>query len=271
MVTPALPDQPGPLLASGGSAHIHAWGAEHVLKLYFAGVPAELPAAEAVRTNAARAAGAPAPLAVETVRVAGRNGVVFERITGPTMLEALLARPDTLGTLAGRLAAMQAALHGLAGDGLPPLGKRVRERIEHCSALPVTLRAQLAELPDRLPPGTALCHGDFHPGNVILAGRGPVIIDWYDATSGPPDADFACTLLRLRYASVPGGAGPAVEQVRAAFHDAYEKAYRALRPVDSASLEAWTVIMATARLAEAPTRVERDRLAEAIARRLRTA
>jgi len=271
MVTSASPDQPGPLLASGGSAHVHAWGAQHVLKLYFAGAPAELPAAEAVRTNAARAAGAAAPLAVQTVNVSGRNGILFERIAGPTMLEALLVRPDMLHALAERLAAMQAGLHGLAGNGLPPLDQRVRERIGHCGALPATRRAQLAALTDRLRPGTALCHGDFHPGNVILAERGPVIIDWYDATSGAPDADFACTLLRLRYASVPGAAGPAVEQVRSAFHDAYERAYRALRPVAAASLAAWTLVMAAARLAEAPTRVERERLADLIERGLRAA
>jgi aminoglycoside phosphotransferase (APT) family kinase protein len=30
-------------------------------------------------------------------------------------------------------------------------------------------------------------HGDFHPGNVVLTQRGPVVIDWRNTTEGPPD------------------------------------------------------------------------------------
>jgi len=46
-------------------------------------------------------------------------------------------------------------------------------------------RAALRELPD----GEALCHGDFHPRNVIVDGDELTIIDWVDASSGPPAAD----------------------------------------------------------------------------------
>lgn len=48
-------------------------------------------------------------------------------------------------------------------------------------------RAALRELPD----GEALCHGDFHPRNVIVDGDELTIIDWVDASSGPPAADLA--------------------------------------------------------------------------------
>jgi len=41
-------------------------------------------------------------------------------------------------------------------------------------------RRHLAALPD----GNALCHGDLHPGNVLLTERGPVIIDCSAATRG---------------------------------------------------------------------------------------
>jgi aminoglycoside phosphotransferase (APT) family kinase protein len=264
MHAPTSSDRPGRLLASGGSAQIFAWGARHVLKLYLSGAPAALPAAEAARTSAVRAAGAPAPLVLETVSVSGRHGVVFERVEGPTMLEALLARPHALDEFAAQLAALHVALHGLAAAPLPPLRERLRARIEHCAALPPARRAQLVQLADRLQPGTALCHGDFHPGNVILGERGPLIIDWYDAASGAADADFARSLLLVRHASVPGAGHPAVDQVRAAFHAAYARHYQALRPVDVDSLRAWTLVAAAARLAEAPTSAERARLADLI-------
>jgi len=29
-----------------------------------------------------------------------------------------------------------------------------------------------------LPTGLSTCHGDFHPGNVLLGKTGPMLIDW---------------------------------------------------------------------------------------------
>lgn len=46
---------------------------------------------------------------------------------------------------------------------------------------------------------------DFHPDNVLLAARGPVIIDWPDATRGQPLADVARTSLLLRLGGLPPG------------------------------------------------------------------
>ena len=34
---------------------------------------------------------------------------------------------------------------------------------------------------DTLPDGQRFCHGDYHPGNVILTKAGPIVIDWMTA------------------------------------------------------------------------------------------
>jgi len=41
-----------------------------------------------------------------------------------------------------------------------------------------------------------LCHGDVHPGNVVMTADGPVLLDWDLLCSGPPGWDHAM-LLRL--------------------------------------------------------------------------
>src|SRR3546814_7594415 len=56
---------------------------------------------------------------------------------------------------------------------------------------------------DALPDGDRLCHGDYHPGNVIETAGGPVVIDWPAVTRGHPDADYARTLLLLRLGEPP--------------------------------------------------------------------
>ena len=43
----------------------------------------------------------------------------------------------------------------------------------------------IAEMPD----GDRLCHGDFHPLNILGDTADPLIIDWPDARRGEPAAD----------------------------------------------------------------------------------
>ncbi|MGW1549107.1 aminoglycoside phosphotransferase family protein [Streptomyces sp. NPDC002346] len=47
-------------------------------------------------------------------------------------------------------------------------------------------------------------HLDLHPDNVILTGRGPVVIDWSNAGAGDPAADVAMTMVTVGSADVPG-------------------------------------------------------------------
>ena len=55
----------------------------------------------------------------------------------------------------------------------------------------------LAELHARLHAipygGERLLHLDFHPDNVLLSRRGPVVIDWSNARAGEPALDVAMT------------------------------------------------------------------------------
>jgi aminoglycoside phosphotransferase (APT) family kinase protein len=68
----------------------------------------------------------------------------------------------------------------------------------------------LAELHNRLheiqaPPGLAkafepgdrMLHLDLHPGNVMLTSRGPVVIDWTNASAGAAGADVAMAYLLM--------------------------------------------------------------------------
>jgi aminoglycoside phosphotransferase (APT) family kinase protein len=68
------------------------------------------------------------------------------------------------------------------------------ERLDAHAALLARLHAQLHEIeaPAELGHGRLL-HMDFHPGNVILSPRGPVVVDWAIARPGEPALDVAMT------------------------------------------------------------------------------
>ena len=53
------------------------------------------------------------------------------------------------------------------------------------------------------PDGDFLCHGDFHPDNVMMTSGDPVLIDWPGAKKEIPAADSAQTLIVLMTATLP--------------------------------------------------------------------
>jgi Ser/Thr protein kinase RdoA (MazF antagonist) len=92
-----------------------------------------------------------------------------------------------------------------------------------------------------MPGGDRLCHGDFHPFNVLGLDEHARIIDWLDATRGEPAADV-CRSYVLISAYDPG--------VAAAYVDAYG--------IERAQIDAWLPLVAAARLSEnVPDEVER--------------
>ena len=57
--------------------------------------------------------------------------------------------------------------------------------------LPKHIATGVLALIERLQPGDELCHGDLHPGNVIMTAEGPRLLDWTGAIRGPAALDLA--------------------------------------------------------------------------------
>lgn len=220
--------------------------------------------------RAAASCGAPVPEAREVIEVAGRPGLVLERVDGQDLLTMIGKRPWlvwSLGALTGRL---HATLHQAdAPMSLPALRARMRARIERSELVPTQLARFALDALETLPDGDRVCHGDFHPGNIILTDRAPAIIDWANATRGDPTADYARTVLMLRIGEPPPGS-PAVVRFGARFARrlmlaAYRRAYRRQRTVDTALVARWEAPVLAVRLTEhiAPERRALLRMLEA--------
>ncbi|MFI9273338.1 phosphotransferase [Kitasatospora sp. NPDC052896] len=97
--------------------------------------------------------------------------LVMQRLSGPTMVEALANGMITAERAGAMLAGLLRRLHAI---------------------------------PARLPagPGHRILHLDFHPDNVVLTPRGPVVIDWATAVQGPPGLDTAMSALILAQAAL---------------------------------------------------------------------
>src|SRR4030065_570068 len=84
------------------------------------------------------------------------------------------------------------------GNSQPYQRQRLVNKIHDASTLPDHLQTKaLAEL-ESMPDGDRLCHGDFHPGNILLSRPEPIVIDWIDASIGSPLADVARSSILAR-------------------------------------------------------------------------
>ena len=239
----------------GRTAEVFAYDDGRILKLLRPGFPEQMVEEEAEVARIVDLAGLAAPHFFGTVTLDGRPGLVYERIHGRVMLDQLTSRPWRSDHLAKQFVALHASMHDTAAAGLPAAKDGYRHAIGRATGLLGTQRAASAlERIDALQDGSSLCHGDMHPGNVMMAGSGPAVIDWMSARSGPVEADIARTLFLLSGSNVPG-TYPRIQRaviggVRRRFASVYLTAYRRHRPVDIEELEAWRLPILAARLAE---------------------
>ena len=264
-----LDEQLGDLVAQGRTADIHAWqDDEHVIKLYQDWFQLEWIQEEASRSAAVQALDIPTPAVGELVQVNGRNGLIFERIYGDNMLAMLRQNPALVSTYATRLADLHKRLHSLdAQPAIPLQHEKLERNIGRATQLSDSLKKTLTDKLHSMPAGRAVCHGDFHPGNVVVTTKGDaseVIVDWNDCSLGNPLADVArATILFL--GGITGNETPdlAFEQLVRDCHDQYLARYFEGMPGARDEYEQWMPIIAGARLSENIVALEPWLLAEA--------
>lgn len=255
-------------IATGRTAEIFPWKEGQVLKLFRDWCPVDWVTSEARLGCAVHASGLNVPAVRKVVEVEGRHGIIYQRVDGPTMLQVFQKRPWRLVSSARLLAELHAGMHQKKVDGLPELEERLKSKIKSAKALPNDLRQAALDTLSRLPKGEQLCHGDFHPDNVVMTDNGPMIIDWPDAAQGHPLADVARTTLLICIGN-PGGISPlarmALNTMRRWYHSIYTRRYFELSSEREQNLQTWLLPISAGRLSE-EIPDERDKLLEYVRR-----
>lgn len=238
-------------LGQGREAEVYAWADGYVLKLFwpeFSQADAEL---EARLTQQVWLMGVPSAKVEDVLEFEGRWGLVLQWIKGVPLTDYIQTDPTRLRFAAQMLGALHRQLHHKAAGHLPCQRLHLMRRIE-ASRLPLELRTALLNHLERLPDGTALCHGDFHPENVLVGEDGVYVVDWPNAMRGNPLADMARTTLLVLYSELPPDL-PGREEImhqRELFYQIYLEHYQTFSGLDLAELKPWMPIVAAARLRE---------------------
>ena len=257
-----LPDQP---IARGRTADVYDWDEGHILKLFNDWFPLRDVEYELKIARAVHASGVKSPTVGDIIQIAGRNGLIYERVPGISMLAMFRRRPWLVVRYARIFAELHAQMHEkvLEAD-VPTLRGKLQYRIEHLDILPASLETSLLDALRSQPEGDRVCHGDFHPDNLLISGSDANIIDWIDASRGNPLADVARTSIILlgaaENAQIPN---PFLKLFVKSFHSVYLSLYFRLRPGGQDEYRRWLPIVAAARLDEGIREIEGWLLAQA--------
>jgi uncharacterized protein (TIGR02172 family) len=245
-------------LAHGRTADVYDWDDGHVLKLFHNWFDLDSIEYELKMARAVHASGVKSPAVGEQIEVQGRNGLIYERVAGESMLTLLMRKPSMVFSYSKTLAQLHVQMHECLFDvDVPAQRTRLQRKINSAEVLSASLKASLLKALDALPTGERVCHGDFHPANVLVSGREATVIDWIDASRGNPLADVARTsIILLGAAETSQISNSFIKGLLKISHTLYLREYFHLQPGGEEEYRRWLPIVAGARLSENIREVE---------------
>lgn len=262
-------------IGSGRTAEIFRYSEDKVLKLYRAAFPRKAIDEEFRIGLYLNNIGLAIARTYELFELEGATGIVFEYIDGVSMLQNLAKKPWLLFSYSKQMARLQWHIHQTSLDinhGIPSLKESLEGRISRAPLLASEEKSLLVSHLRKLKDGSAICHGDFHPDNIIVSKNGLVTVDWITARIGDPIADVARTSLLLTMGTLPEGKTSfeifLTKYFRNVFYNRYIRQYKKLSGLSDAVLEDWKLPVAAARLLENVSPTENQNLLKFIRTRL---
>ncbi len=179
-------------IAEGRTADIIELDERRVLKLFKRGHSTDAAQREYENHRLVSGIMDQVPRVFARVAYEGRVGLIMENVQGPSLASRMLD---------GRT--FEQAMDLFAQAHRQWLSHTSRSAIAYTEWLldaAVRMGAEEALLRRirMLPPGDVLCHGDFHPYNIVLVGgERPVIVDFANVCRGPAAYDVARTYVLL--------------------------------------------------------------------------
>lgn len=177
----------------------------------------------------------------------GKTALMMQHIAGLPLMRPKMDRDERLEALS-TLVTLQQQVHAISALRMPDQIQKLTWKIEHAPDLEEIEREKLLALLNQLDRGKhQLCHGDFHPMNILCDETQNWIIDWVDTTSGDPLAD-ACRSYILFYCHISRMAGM------------YLRSYCTAAGATERDVLSWLPVIAAARLSEHLDKPEREKL-----------
>ena len=176
----------------GFTARVYRLTEDSIIKVYQEGIPFEDVENELSHAKQAFIAGIPTAISFDIVDVGNSIGVIFERMDGGTLRNAMLAEPERFDELMEQYAAVLKSINSIEvlDEAIPDAKELALKKLEYLREERELLTSQESErmkaffstLPDT---GTYI-HGDCQFKNIMLSGGEPMLIDMDTLSKGSP-------------------------------------------------------------------------------------
>ena len=192
--------QIGKLIGVGNTAKVYEWEEDKVLKLFHEGYSDEAINKEYNNAMAIREKEFLKPKAYDIISYDGRKGIVYDKVIGESLQDEVLRTGD-ISTCAHHMAQLHKEIMNNKIKDVPNYKGFLRYHLPN--TLPDNKRNELLLMIDNLADGDTLCHGDFHPGNILMSEGCIYVIDFMNVCRGSYLYDIARTVFLVEYTPVP--------------------------------------------------------------------
>lgn len=242
-----------PLLGRGATAEVYLYSQDKILKLFLEHYRLEAVQYEWDLAQKVQERNAYVPRCFDILQVEGRFGIVYQYIPGKLLFEAIIKNPWSSFGIIRKMARLQAEINQILHPDLPAQEDRLTYLMKGQVQLEPyreTLMRGLAGLSR----GNAICHGDFHVGNIIQWEDQYYVIDWMNAYRGDPHGDLIRSYLMLVSPYIPLELGPlktlGFRILKWTLGRIFLGTYRKYLPLNRRVIRQWLPIIAAARMAD---------------------
>jgi aminoglycoside phosphotransferase (APT) family kinase protein len=233
-------------IAIGNTAKIYLHE-NKIYKLFDDYLPDTESSYEANKQKYAYSCGLSVPKIIDVTKINGKQAVVMEYTRGKTLGDLLKNDMEHAEYYMSIFVDLQQKIHQVIADDLEPMAKKLHRQIRSAHNLEESLKTALIQKLDSISFANRLCHGDYHPFNVIVGDHKNTIIDWVDSSSGDVRSDAYRTYLLC-------------SQFSTDLADMYLHCYCERSGLSEDDIFQWAPIIAGARLAERVSSEKADRL-----------
>ncbi|MGE7881578.1 aminoglycoside phosphotransferase family protein [Bacillus sp. NPDC094077] len=190
-------------IAKGNTAKIYLYE-NKIIKLFEEYLPNTESINEAKKQKYAYSCGLPVPNVFEVTKVQDRQAIIMEYVKGESIGDLLLNNLNKAEHYISICVNEQKKIHAICvnTDEMESMRERLERQIKSVHKLDENQKENVLKRLNSIVFDSRLCHGDFHPFNLILSHENVKIIDWVDASSGDIRADVFRTYLLYAQASV---------------------------------------------------------------------
>ncbi|KKI91094.1 aminoglycoside phosphotransferase [Bacillus sp. SA1-12] len=240
-------------IAVGNTAKLYLCD-NKIVKVFKKDLPPNQALYEAKKQEYVYSCGLHVPKIVEVTEINGRQAIMMEYVKGKTVGELLINNMEQAEHYISICVKTQQKIHSLVVEELELLesmSEKLHRQIQSVHNLNKKQKDALLKRLQSFVDEPKLCHGDFHPFNLIMSKEKVDIIDWVDSSSGDIRADVYRTYLLFSQNSVK-------------LAEMYLHIYCKNTGLSRSEIFQWAPIIAGARLSENVSSENKKRLMEIV-------